>query len=239
MSLILLGERYRPHLDAPLRNLGLNPLYLPDNPMLDPRLAGHADLSVFAAGERIWLSPQLKGTEIHEILLKIGYFVYFPNILEGKTYPADAHLNLCAVGKHLFFSPKASVPAIVEFLTISEDYQPIPVKQAYLRCAMLPADEESIITADPGVAKAARAAGLQVLQIEPGHVALEGYDYGFLGGAGFLLTEQKLAVLTGRLERHPDKGRIEAFLRERGLALHTLTDEPIFDIGSAFVFAHR
>ena len=237
MSLILLGERYRPHLDAPLRELGLNPLYLPDNPMLDPRLAGHADLSVFPAGERMWLSPQLKGTEIHEMLHEFGYFVDFPNISEGILYPADAHLNLCAVGKHLFFSPKASTPEIVEFLTISEGYQPIPVKQAYLRCAMLPADEESILTADPGVAKAARAAGLQVLQIEPGHVALEGFASGFLGGAGFLLPEQKLAVLTGGLERHPDKGRIEAFLRERGLALHTLTDEPIFDIGSAFVLA--
>lgn len=239
MSLILLGERYRPVLDAPLRELGQTPLYLPDNPMLDPRLAGHADLSVFPAGERIWLSPLFKGTEIHKTLGKHGYFVDFPNISEEILYPADAHLNLCAVGKHLFFSPKASTPEIVEFLTISEGYQPIPVKQAYLRCAMLPADEESIITADPGVAKAARAAGLQVLQIEPGHVALEGFAYGFLGGAGFLLPEQKLAVLTGRLERHPDKGRIEAFLRERGLALHTLTDEPIFDIGSAFVFAHR
>ena len=238
MSLILLGERYRPVLDAPLRELGQTPLYLPDNPMLDPRLASHADLSCFPAGEHIWLSPQFKGTEIHEMLLKIGHFVYFPNILEGKTYPADAHLNLCAVGKHLFFSPKTSAPEIVEFLTISEGYQPIPVKQAYLRCAMLPADEERIINADPGVAKAAGAAGLQVLQIEPGHVALEGFAYGFLGGAGFLLPEQKLAVLTGRLDRHPDKGRIEAFLRERGLALHTLTDEPIFDIGSAFVLAH-
>ena len=207
--------------------------------MLDPRLAGHADLSVFPAGERMWLSPQLKGTEIHEMLHEFGYFVDFPNISEGILHPADARLNLCAVGKHLFFSPKASAPEIVEFLTISEGYQPIPVKQAYLRCAMLPVDEDSLITADPGVAKAARAAGLQVLRIEPGHVALEGFAYGFLGGAGFLLPEQKLAVLTGRLDRHPGKGRIEAFLRERGLALHILTDEPIFDIGSAFVFAHR
>ena len=238
MSLILLGERYRPVLDAPLRELGLSPLYLPDNPMLDPRLAGHADLSCFPAGERIWLSPQLKGTEIHETIQEHGYFVDFPNISEGILYPADAHLNLCAVGKRLFFSPKASAPEIVEFLTITQGYQPIPVKQAYLRCAMLPVDEDSLITADPGVAKAARAAGLQVLQIEPGHVALEGYDYGFLGGAGFLLPEQRLAVLSGRLDRHPDRGRIEAFLREHGLALHILTDEPIFDIGSAFVLAH-
>ena len=237
MSLILLGERYRPVLDAPLRELGLSPLYLPDNPMLDPRLAGHADLSVFAAGERIWLPPLFKGTEIHETIKEYGYFVVFPNILEGKIYPADAHLNLCAVGKRLFFSPKASAPEIVEFLTISAGYQPIPVKQAYLRCAMLPVDGESIITADPGVAKAARAVGLQVLQIEPGHVELEGFAYGFLGGAGFLLPEQRLAVMTGRLDRHPDRGRIEAFLRERGLALHVLTDEPVFDIGSAFVLA--
>lgn len=234
MSLVVLGERCRARLDGPLRALGLEPLYLPDNARLDRRLAGHADLSFFRAGERIWLSPQLKGTFIDEILRDLGYQVDFPNISEGNLYPADAGLNLCALGKRLIFSPKASSPDIVKSLTILGDYQPVPVKQGYIRCAALPVREDALITADPGIAASAEAAGLQVLRLCPGYVRLDGFAYGFLGGAGFPLDAGHM-VFTGIPDGHPDWGRIRGFLADRGIRPLFLTRESIFDIGGAFV----
>ncbi len=234
MKLVVLGEAWRSRLDTPLRSLGAEPFYLPENPLLDTRLRSHADLSFFPAGERVWLAPHLKCTEIHNILLDLGYVVEFPNISEQNSYPQEAALNLFHLGKRLFFSPKASDPGIVNSLTMFGDFEPISVKQGYLRCACLPVDDESMITADPGIARAARSAGLQVLQIQPGHVALEGYPYGFLGGAGFLLQKDTM-VLSGLLDGHPDKGRIEVFLSQRGVTLRVATQEPVFDIGGAFV----
>ena len=234
MKSIVLGDAWQATLEGGLRELDLEPLYLPQNPNLDPRLRSHADLSFFRAGEEIWLSSHLFGTKLPEILKIFGYFVHFSIHSEQFRYPNDARMNLLTMGKRLFYSPKASDADIVNFLTIKGRYQGISVRQGYLRCSCLPVDENSLITADPGIASAARKTGLDVLQITPGHVALEGYPYGFLGGAGFLVSKEKL-VLTGRLDEHPDKGRIETFLNAKDVSLHFLTQEPVFDIGSAFV----
>ena len=234
MKTVILGEAWQAKLDEALRALDLEPLYLPQNPNLDPRLRSHADLSFFRAGEEIWLSSHLFSTKLPEILKFFGYFVHFSIHSEQFRYPNDARMNLLTLGKRLFYSPKASDPDIVNFLTSKGGYQGIAVKQGYLRCSCLPVDENSLITADHGIASAARKAGLDVLQITPGHVALEGFPYGFLGGAAFLLDEKNL-ILTGHFDEHPDKGRIETFLNAKGVSLHFLTQEPVFDIGSAFV----
>ena len=234
MKPIVLGEAWQAKLDAALRALALEPLYLPQNPNLDPRLRSHADLSFFRAGKEIWLSSHLIHSFYPEIFRKSYYNVIFTYYIRQNQYPNDARMNLLVLGKYLFFSPKASDPNIVNFLTRKRGYQGIAVKQGYLRCSCLSVDENSLITADHGIASAARKAGLDVLQITPGHVALEGFPYGFLGGAGFLLNEKNL-ILTGHLDEHPDKGRIETFLNAKDVSLHFLTQEPVFDIGSAFV----
>ena len=73
---------------------------------------------------------------------------------------------------------------------------------------------------------------MDVLQIRPGHIALEGYDYGFIGGASFLLDSNTLAF-TGHLDVHPDRDRILDFLRQHGVSAVFLTESPVFDIGGA------
>lgn len=76
-----------------------------------------------------------------------------------------------------------------------------------------------------------------MLRIRPGYIELAGFDTGFIGGAAFRISERALAF-TGRLDSHPDRADIEAFLRSRGIEPVYLTDRPAFDIGSA-VPAHR
>ena len=49
----LLGERYRDRLEKSLTEHGFEPIFLPDNPYLDKRLASHADLSVFFSGKEL------------------------------------------------------------------------------------------------------------------------------------------------------------------------------------------
>jgi hypothetical protein len=73
---------------------------------------------------------------------------------------------------------------------------------------------------------------MHVLRIAPGAVVLDGFPYGFIGGASFKISEKNLAF-TGRLDGHPDCERILSFLREREIEPLFLTQEPIFDIGSA------
>ena len=48
----------------------------------------------------------------------------------------------------------------------------------------------------------------------------------------FKLSPERMAF-TGRLDLHPDRARIEAYLRGRGVEPVYLTERPAFDIGSA------
>lgn len=235
MSRLLLGARYREKLDGPLRALGFNPLYVPDNPDIDPRLAGHADLSVFPAGEkRVYLAPYLRESDFAAEMEASGFHILFPPIRQQTDYPHDAQLNLCPVGSRLLYYPKSACKEIVMFLTNKRGLLDIPVRQGYTRCSACVIDGESLIAADRGLAGAAEAAGLTVLRIRPGAVSLPGFAYGFLGGAAFLGNDKEL-VFTGRLDQHPDKASILEFLEKRTVTPRYLTDEPVFDIGGAFV----
>ena len=108
----------------------------------------------------------------------------------------------------------------------------VPVNQGYTRCAAAVVDDHSIITADAGVSRAAKNAGMDVLDIAPGHIELKGYDHGFIGGASFKINNNVVAF-TGKLDGHPDEGRIYDFLAGHGQKALILTDRPIFDIGGA------
>lgn len=236
---VLIGEKYADSLAKPLEKLGIAPLFVPSNPFVDLLLAGHTDLSCFhARGEKVWLAPHLRGTPFASELEKLGAKPAFADIVQDKSYPHDAQLNIAPVGSTVIYNPKVSYLPAVEFLTSDCGYTAVKVRQGYAKCSVLTVDEHSLITPDAGIARAARGAGLDVLEASPGGVALDGFEYGFIGGAGFKLSETELAF-TGILNYHPDKARILSFLAARGIEPVYLTNNPIFDIGSAIPLTER
>lgn len=231
-KIVALGEKYSDILDEPLKKLGLLPVYVPDNPCVDARLSGHADLSLFhAGGDRIFLAPYLKNSDFAQFLGKIGFIVEYADINQSEKYPHDAQLNIASIGRAIVYGKKTAYRPIVEYLTIAQKLTVIPINQGYAKCSILAVDERSIITQDRGAAQACAAAGFDVLCIESGYVSLPGFEYGFLGGSGFKLSADILAF-TGTLDEHPDKKRILDFLHTRGVKPVYLTERPVFDVGS-------
>ena len=104
------------------------------------------------------------------------------------------------------------------------------VKQGYACCSIVPVDEDSIITADRGIARAAEAAGIRVLTVEAGHVELPGYDTGFLGGTSGRVGDE--IIFNGDLSAHPDFEAIRDFIGSRGLKIKYFESYPLRDIGS-------
>ena len=230
---ILYGKKYADKLGEPLDNLRIKSVFVPDNPNIDPRLAGHADLSVLhAGGERVLLAPYLKGSAAENWLRGAGAEILFPDLRQYAVYPEDAQLNLCQVGEKILYNRKTVPANIVENLTKSRALHFINCRQGYTRCASCVVDRRSVITADRGVAARASSAGLSVMLISPGHILLDGFPYGFIGGASFKISERKM-VFTGKLDAHPDCRRILQYLEQREIEAVFLTTEPIFDIGSA------
>lgn len=236
---VIIGAKYAHLLAQPLKKWGIKPLFVPDNPNIDVRLSGHADLSILhAGGEKLWLSPYLQESGLAARLAEYGAALHYADIAQSAEYPHDAQLNIAALDSVFIYNPKVSYAPAVEHLTGTQKMLSVAVRQGYARCSVLAVDERSIVTQDAGIARAAWNAGLDVLVISAGHVALDGFEYGFLGGAGFKLTADTMAF-TGLLDMHPEKPRILAFLTERGINTVYLTDLPVFDIGSAIPITEK
>ena len=223
----LIGERYRAQLALAMDALGVDVLWLPDDPQIDPRLAGHADLLVFAANGQAFVAEEIYPYIVNNLTYR-GYTVH-KSKHRGTIYPKDAGLCLCDTGRYLIHNPKTADRAAV---AAAKDRRPIPVAQGYAQCAACVVNDDSIITSDAGVSSASKKAGIDVLDITAGYVHLEGFDYGFIGGASFKLNDHTIAF-TGTLDKHPDKDRILAFLAAHGQTPIFLTQDPIFDIGGA------
>ena len=104
---VLYGAKYADKLRKPLDSLRIHSVFVPDNPKIEPQLAGHADLSVLhAGGERVLLAPYLKGSAVESWLSSIGAEILLPNIEQQAAYPEDAQLNLCQVGETILYNRK-------------------------------------------------------------------------------------------------------------------------------------
>ena len=217
VGLCALGAKYRDLLEKPLVERGISALWLPDNPNVDPRLAGHADLMLLhLGGARVVTTC----SQLSDLDMDITY-----TSRQGREYPQDIVLCACIVGIYCIHNFRFSDPAISGF-------ERIDVRQGYAKCSVCVVDDKSIITSDTGIARAASSHGMDVLEIEPGHILLPGFDTGFIGGTTFKLSAHELAF-TGELDGHPDRPAIEAFLEARGVEPVYLTTQPAFDIGSA------
>ena len=228
---VIIGEKYRNLLEAPLNKLSIDVFLLPDNPLVDRRLSGHADLSVFYSGyDTIFLAPYLRETLFAEMIENLGLIIEFLDIIQSAKYPNDAQMNICTGPDYLIYNPSVSSAHLINYLT--NIYKTaIPVRQGYVKCCTCVTGERSIITSDNGIAKACFKHGFDVLQIENGGVELEGFDYGFIGGSSFMIKPGKIAF-TGNLDMHPDKKIIFDYLEKRQIEPVFLTSQPIFDIGS-------
>jgi len=178
----------------------------------------------------------------------------------SPAYPGDIIYNACSTGKFFIHNLKYTAPELlgkVEELGLIR----VNVSQGYAKCSTCVVGEDAIITYDRGIAKAAVAAGMDVLVIEPGHVDLPGYDTGFIGGASGLVTDLRthgdhhgvsaqdlpapdaaqpappapspqILVFNGDLSAHPDYRAITDFASEHGVGVKFFADWKLTDIGS-------
>jgi hypothetical protein len=235
---LILGQKYAEFLDLALKRYGISPIYVPDNPDVDERMSGHADLSVLhIGGARLICAKHLNDSEFSEKLTEIGTKLTFLSQNQGKKYPEDANLNICIIGNAIICNTASAEKSIVSYLT-NNCCSIIPVRQGYSRCAVCVADERSIITADDGIANAAEKNGFAVLRVKPDLAELPGFEYGFIGGAAFKLDGGRLAF-TGQIYDTVQRAAIEKFLRKRNIEPLYLTDERLRDIGGAIPITEK
>ena len=226
---IIIGEKYRKLLKNALIQNNLNPIWLKNNEFVDKRLSGHCDLmAAHLGGRRIVACEFLKNSQLfNNIEIPEVELLTVPDPT-GKAYPMDAGLNFCLIGRKLIYNPNTANCAVVSKL----DCEMIPCKQGYTKCSICVVDENAIITADTKIAQIAAENGIEALLVEKDIAALDGFEYGFIGGASFKIDRNKIAF-TGIIKKTDEKNKIESFLSRRGIEAIYLTEHELFDIGSA------
>ena len=228
---VLLGEKYAKILENSFHAAGIVPIFVPSNPDIDPRLSGHVDLSVFSYGRgALLLAPYLRGSRFAEALEQLSCEIIFSADKQGQKYPHDANLNACRFGNRIVINERSISNEIVNYLTIKSAYRILKCRQGYANCSLCVVSENAVITSDGGIAQVLLRDHVDVLLIESGYIELPGFSHGFIGGSAFLIEKNTMAF-TGRLDLHPDRKRIEAFLNEYQVSSVYLTERPIFDIG--------
>jgi len=222
------GETYASTLESALKPYGVRVLSCPDNPFVDGRLRSHIDLSVFHLGENNFvLSTSAAQSDFESQLRELGAEILISELRQAPVYPNDANLCALSLGSRAYHNINISDGLIRERFLGRFTH----VAQGYAKCAVCPVTEHAAITSDVGMAKILFKYGLDVLEIAPGSIVLEGFSEGFIGGAAFKLAPDILAF-TGRLDSHPDKAAILGFLKKHRVKAVFLSSAPITDMGS-------
>lgn len=232
----ILDERSPTPAIRSLERLGYEPILLPPSRSLPAPIASHPDALLFFAPDAI-LCEKSYLSLAKELLFRISQAAGKPlrsvDASLGADYPSDVLFNACPLGKHLFCHPSATAKEI----RTHSAYSAIPVRQGYVKCSTLPVGKNALISADPSILAAARAHGIDALQISAGSIVLDGYDYGFIGGCASLTpyADTDTVYLCGDPDTHPDGAEIQEFCRLHGVTLHALCDGPLTDVGTIFL----
>ena len=204
-----------------LKSFGHTPIPCPPHPALDPAIASHPDMLVFPTRDCILTHADYIGA-----LPALPLPVHGIGQRVGGQYPHDVLLNAARIGGFLVCRPDAVADEILQYAK-QNGLTLLPVRQGYAKCNLCAVSEHAAITEDASICKALQSAGVDVLYLEPGQVALPGYPYGFIGGASG--SDGTHVFFCGDLTAHPKGELIAAFCQKHqkkpiSLAGHALTD---------------
>lgn len=206
---------------------------------VDSRIAAHPDIYMCQLG--LWSEA--------------GLFIGDPEKLHCG-YPNDIIYNAVCTRDYVLHLLEKTDPDLMDAIvtwrrnlaahqqhsrdsSLHNETKVIGVRQGYTRCMCLPVDNSSFIVSDEALSKPLESQGADVLLIEKGHILLEGFDYGFIGGtAGNIYvrsddgSDQKAIIFNGDLSVHPDFKAITSFIKSRNILPIWFDDYALEDIGS-------
>ncbi len=209
---------------------GLELISLPSYENLDTPVNSHADMLVFVLEEQIYTYK--------------GYYERNKSLFDGvvsnnneliilkkeceKTYPNDVALNVVCLGNTIFGNIKSVAPEILENAS-KKGYKFVNVNQGYSACSTLVLDDNNVITSDKSIYNAVLKEGKSALLISPGNISLDGYNYGFIGGASFVI--DKMVYFMGDIKKHSNFFEINEKINSLDMSIVSITSGNVADFG--------
>jgi hypothetical protein len=217
-----------------LSKLGLNSILVPKCNAIYDAINGHPDIQLNIlknkSKNKIIIQKDIS-EDFKEILTlnDIGY-IYSKKSLSSE-YPNDIILNSLVLENYFIHTLKYSDENLLKSQTSKIH---INVPQGYSKCSILPVREKALITSDKGIFKALKFYDFDILLLPPGDILLPPLNYGFIGGAGGMISNDKMAFF-GDLDSYNWGNKIKNFLYKYDVSPIALRKGKLIDRGSLLV----
>lgn len=194
-------------------------------------VCGHSDMQMHFVNEKAICAPETYNYYKTLNLSNIELICGTKNLTD--KYPDDIAYNVCSIGDFVICRPLCTAIEILsEYRSLNKNI--LNSKQGYAKCSICVVNDYSAITADNGMYKLLKTAGINVLKIQEGFIELYNMN-GFIGGATGLINNNTLCF-NGDLETHPDSNEIKAFCKNVNIDTVSLNRGYLKDIGSILKF---
>jgi len=188
----------------------------------------HADVLYLKTDDKTIYVSECQKNNI-ELLKKLGYTVHTVKLSPG--YKTECKLNMVITDDIILCNPKTCM----DLSEVKGNRKIIPVNQGYTKCSTIVIDNDNFITEDKSIYNALTQNGKNCLLIEKGHVKLEGYEYGFIGGASVYLEKEKTLLFFGDINKRSSYKLILQCLPQLKIELKVVNKNALLDLGGAIL----
>lgn len=223
MKKILISKLVSSAIVETLDHHGYNVCHFDKAEGFSSELGYHADVSVGVLPNGLVTSRQF--FEKNRAILD-GENVVISKKTPSEIYPNDVFFNGAFVGETLI----ASKYICDEMSACAKKI--ITVKQGYAKCSCAIVGG-SVITADNGIAEKLKENKIDHLKIDEGYIGLNGFSFGFIGGASFF--DDGTLFTFGDVKKHKNGIDIVAFLKNIKVDVISLGKDELYDLGGAII----
>jgi hypothetical protein len=214
-----------------LSNLNVNPILVPKCNEVYEAINGHPDiqLNILKTKESNHIIVQKNINKNFKEILKSNNIKYIlsKNSL-SNTYPDDIILNSLILENYFIHNLKFSDKNLLKSQNLKTK---INVSQGYTKCSILPVRNNALITSDKGIFEALKDYNFDILLLPPGDILLPSLNYGFIGGTGGMISNDKMAFF-GDLDSYNWGEEVKKFLYKYDVSPIALRKGKLIDRGS-------
>ena len=215
-----------------LKKLNYDVIKIPKDNNLYEAINGHTDIQLNILNNNTLIVNKNINLSFKELLkTKNINFIESDSTLLSK-YPSNISLNAYITENYLVHNLKFTDKKILEYC---KNKKSINVNQGYTKCSILPLREKSIITNDTGIYNILKNENFDILLLPFGDIELTGFNYGFIGGVGGMISNDSMAFF-GSLDNYAFGNEVKKFLYKYDIKPIYLSNTKLIDRGSLLVF---
>lgn len=215
-----------------LKNLNYDVIKVPKDNNLYEAINGHTDIQLNILNRHTIIVNKNINLSFKELLkTKNINFIESDSTLSFK-YPSNISLNAYITDNYLVHNLKFTDKKILDYC---KNKKIIHVNQGYTKCSILPLREKAIITNDTGIYNTLKSENFDILLLPFGDIELSGFNYGFIGGVGGMISNDSMAFF-GSLDNYAFGNEVKKFLYKYDIKPIYLSNTKLIDRGSLLVF---